>query len=133
MSKGRIWFLDLTLVLLYFKDWGSAYGDANLTKNLWRCYKGSSFEDIANISLPWHNAIPFIISLNAPVLECIFTGASLALPVYKFDNLIILLSAYFCQRTRPLALKGLFLLLTRGDDNSRPDYTAPSCPTEQLS
>jgi hypothetical protein len=31
------------------------------------------------------------------------------------------------------ALQGLFLLLTRGADNSRPNYTAPSCPTERLS
>jgi hypothetical protein len=27
----------------------------------------------------------------------------------------------------------LFLLITRGADNSRPNFTAPSCPTEQLS
>ena len=33
----------------------------------------------------------------------------------------------------PLALQGLFLLLTRGAENSRPNYTALSCPTEQLS
>ena len=26
-----------------------------------------------------------------------------------------------------------FILLTRGANNSRPDYTAPRCPTEQLS
>ena len=32
----------------------------------------------------------------------------------------------------PSALKGLFLLLTRGANNSRPDYTAPRCPTELL-
>ena len=30
--------------------------------------------------------------------------------------------------TGPSALQGLFLLLTRGADNSRPDYTALSCP-----
>ena len=35
--------------------------------------------------------------------------------------------------TGPSALQGLFLLLTRGAVNLRPDYTAPSCPTEQLS
>ena len=29
-------------------------------------------------------------------------------------------------------IKSLFLLITRGANNSGPDYTAPSCPTEQL-
>ena len=32
-----------------------------------------------------------------------------------------------------MALQGLFLLFTRGADSSSLDYTAPSCPTEQLS
>ena len=30
--------------------------------------------------------------------------------------------------TGPSALQGLFLLLSRGADNSRPNYTAPCCP-----
>ena len=36
-----------------------------------------------------------------------------------------------CLSTRPTLSS--FLLLTQGADNSRPDYTALSCPTEQLS
>ena len=40
----------------------------------------------------------------------------------------------FCRRAlhqgQPLRCRA-FLLLTRGADNSRPNYTAPSCPTEQ--
>ena len=35
--------------------------------------------------------------------------------------------------TGPSNLQGLFILLTRGAGNSTPDYTAPTCPTEQLS
>ena len=42
----------------------------------------------------------------------------------------------FCRRAlhqgQPLRCRA-FLLLTRGADNSRPNYTAPSCPTEQWS
>ena len=64
---------------------------------------------------------------------CNFRGAQITCSSRVLRTPSVLQESIPPRLTGPSALQGLFLLLTRGADNSRPDYTALSGPTEQLS